>query len=104
LILYKLFRYPGQMLRLLRRFVRHMPLRDVGYLLVKPSLGTKTGPTRAEVGSRAGEHDEVKSAAADLAQLADDALEHAIRESRAATARVRAIGGGGTGPAASSDH
>jgi len=98
LILYKLFRYPGQMLRLLRRFVRHMPLRDVGYLLVKPFLGTKTGPTRAEVVSRAVEHDEVKSAAADLTQLADDALEHAIRESRAERARIQAMAGEGPGP------
>jgi len=98
LILYKLFRYPGQMLRLLRRFVRHMPLRDVGYLLVKPFLGTKTGPTRAEVVSRAVEHDEVKSAAADLTQLADDALEHAIRESRAERARIQAMAEEGPGP------
>ena len=49
MILYKLFRYPGQTLKLLRRFVRHMPLRDVVYLLVKPFLGRSKGPTRAEV-------------------------------------------------------
>jgi radical SAM superfamily enzyme YgiQ (UPF0313 family) len=91
LILYKLFRYPVQMLTLLRRFVRHMPLRDVVYLLVKPFLGTRTGPTRAEVVSRAVEHDEVKSAAADLTLLADAALEHAIRESRAERARIQAM-------------
>jgi radical SAM superfamily enzyme YgiQ (UPF0313 family) len=90
LILYKLFRYPVQTLRLLRRFVRHMPLRDVVYLLVKPFLGRTTGPTKAEVVSRAVEHDEVKSAAADLTQLADAALEHAIRESRAERARIQA--------------
>ena len=75
LLLYKLFRYPGQMSTLLGRFVRHMPLRDVFYLLVKPFLGSTKGPTRAEVVSRAVEHDEVKSAAADLTQLADAALE-----------------------------
>lgn len=91
LLLYKLFRYPGQSLRLIRRFVRHMPLRDVLYLLVKPFLGRTTGPTKAEVVSRAVEHDEVKSAAAELTQLADAALEHAIRESRAERARIQAM-------------
>jgi hypothetical protein len=68
-----------------------MPLRDVVYLLVKPFLGRTTGPTKAEVVSRAVEHDEVKSAAADLTQLADAALEHAIRESRAERARIQAL-------------
>jgi radical SAM superfamily enzyme YgiQ (UPF0313 family) len=91
LILYKLIHYPVQTARLLRRFVRHMPLRDVLYLLVKPFLGTKKGPTRAEVVSRAVEHDEVKSAAAELTHLADAALEHAIRESRAERARIQAL-------------
>jgi anaerobic magnesium-protoporphyrin IX monomethyl ester cyclase len=90
LILYKLTRHTGQTLKLLRRFVRYMPLRDVVYLLVKPFLGTKKGPTKAEVVSRAVEHEEVKSAAADLTQLADAALEHAIRESRAERARIQA--------------
>jgi len=78
-------------LKLLRRFVRHMPLRDVLYLLVKPFLGSNQGPTRAEVVSRAVEHDEVKSAAAELTQLSDAALEHAIRESRAERARMQAM-------------
>jgi hypothetical protein len=41
--------------------------------------------------SRAVEHDEVKSAAAELTQLADAALEHAIRESRAERARIQAL-------------
>jgi radical SAM superfamily enzyme YgiQ (UPF0313 family) len=91
LILYKFVHYPLQTLRLLRRFVRYMPLRDVLYLLVKPFLGTKQGLTKAEVVSRAVEHDEVKSAAADLTQLADAALEHAIRESRAERARIQAM-------------
>lgn len=90
LILYKLARYPVQTLTLLRRFVRHMPLRDVLYLLVKPFLGRSKGFTRAEVVSRAVEHGELKSAAAELTQLADAALEHAIRESRAERARIQA--------------
>jgi anaerobic magnesium-protoporphyrin IX monomethyl ester cyclase len=37
--LYKLTHQPRQALRLLRRFTRYMPLRDVIYLLVKPFLG-----------------------------------------------------------------
>ena len=91
LILYKFTRYPWQTLTLLRRFVRHMPLRDVIYLLAKPFLGSKKGLTKAEVVSRAVEHEELKSAAADLTQLADAALEHAIRESRAERARIQAL-------------
>jgi radical SAM superfamily enzyme YgiQ (UPF0313 family) len=89
LILYKLFRYPWQTFKLLRRFVRYMPLRDVLYLLVKPFLGDKKGFTKAEVVSRAVEHANLKSDAAELTQLADEALEHAIRESRAERARIQ---------------
>src|SRR5258706_2569384 len=93
LILYKLAHYPWQSLRLIRRFVRYMPLRDVIYLIVKPFLGRKKGLTNAEVVSRAVEHAELKSAAADLTQLADDTLEHVIRESRAERARIQALAG-----------
>jgi anaerobic magnesium-protoporphyrin IX monomethyl ester cyclase len=78
LFLYKLTHYPFQILRLLRRFLRYMPLRDVIYLIVKPFLGKKKGATRAEVFSRAVEHAEVKSDAGALTQLADEALERAI--------------------------
>jgi predicted small metal-binding protein len=88
LILYKFTHHPAQTFRLLRRFVRHMPLRDVLYLLVKPFLGQKQGATKAEVISRAVEHGDLKTA--DMTQLADDALEHAIRESRAERARIQA--------------
>src|SRR3990172_5174733 len=80
LLLYKLTRYPIQTLKLLRRFVRHMPLRDVIYLIVKPFLGRKEGVTRAEIISRAVEHADLKDAAAAMTQLADEALDHAIRE------------------------
>jgi len=90
LILYKFTRYPLQTFRLLRRFVRHMPLRDVIYLVAKPFVGKRSGATRAEVISRAVEHGDMKSAAADMTQLADDALEHAIRESRAERSRIQA--------------
>jgi radical SAM superfamily enzyme YgiQ (UPF0313 family) len=90
LILYKFTRYPIQTFKLLKRFVRHMPLRDVIHLLVKPFLGKKKGATKAEVISRAVEHADLKSAAADMTQLADEALEHAIRESKAERARIQA--------------
>lgn len=52
LLVYKLFRHPVQFFRVLRQFTRHMPLRDVLYLLVKPFLGRKSGATQAEVLSR----------------------------------------------------
>jgi len=90
LILYKFTRHPQQTLRLLRRFTRHMPLRDVLYLLAKPFLGKKQGATRAEVLSRTVEQGAIKSAAADLTQLADEALEHAIKSSREERARLQA--------------
>ena len=44
LILYKIVHYPVQSFRLIRRFLRYMPLQDVLYLLVKPFLGDKKGP------------------------------------------------------------
>jgi predicted small metal-binding protein len=89
LIVYKLTRHTRQALKLLYRFFRHMPARDVLYLLVKPFLGQKTGATKAEIISRAVEHADLKSDAAAMTQLADDALEHAIRESRAERARIQ---------------
>jgi radical SAM superfamily enzyme YgiQ (UPF0313 family) len=91
LILYKLFHYPVQVLRLLRRFVRHMPLRDVIYLIVKPFLGKKRGFTKAEVISRAVEQEDLKSAAAEMTQLADEALALALRGSRAERARLQEV-------------
>ena len=68
---YKFRHYPRQTFTLLRRFLRHMPLRDVVYLLIKPFLGKKRGATKAEVQSRAVEHRASKDAAADLTQVAD---------------------------------
>jgi radical SAM superfamily enzyme YgiQ (UPF0313 family) len=90
LILYKMIHHPFQTLRLLKRFVRHMPIRDVLHLLLKPFLGKKAGATRAEVVSRAVEHADNKSSAADLTLLADEALEHAIKASRAERERIQA--------------
>ena len=91
LIIYKFTRYPLQTFRLLRRFVRFMPLRDVLYLVIKPFLGKKAGATNAEVVSRAVEHADAKSAAADLTSLSDEALELAIAGSKAERARIRAM-------------
>jgi anaerobic magnesium-protoporphyrin IX monomethyl ester cyclase len=65
---YKLTHYPIQTLRLLRRFLRYMPVRDVLYLIVKPFLGSQQGPTKNEVLSRAVEHPSLKDAAARFAQ------------------------------------
>jgi hypothetical protein len=56
LFLYKLRHHPLQTLRLLRRFLRFMRLRDVIHLLVKPFLDAQRGPTKSELLSRAAEH------------------------------------------------
>jgi hypothetical protein len=55
-----------------------MPLRDVIYLIVKPFLGQKKGATKAEILSRAVEHGELKSEAAELTRVADEALQPLI--------------------------
>jgi radical SAM superfamily enzyme YgiQ (UPF0313 family) len=90
LIIYKLTRHTRQALKLLYRFFRYMPARDVLYLLFKPFLGQKQGATKAEVISRAVEHADLKDDAAAMTQFADEALDHAIRESRAERARIQA--------------
>jgi len=74
LIVYKLLRYPGQALKLLGRLVRHMPLRDIAYMLVKPFLGERRVQTQAEVFWRAVEHGELMSAAADMTRVPDETL------------------------------
>jgi radical SAM superfamily enzyme YgiQ (UPF0313 family) len=88
LFVYKLTHYPLQTLRLLRRFTRYMKLRDVVYLIVKPFLGDKRGPTKNEVLSRAVEHGTLKDAAASLTQLSDPVLEFVMNESRAERHRL----------------
>ncbi len=85
---YKVTHYPMQTLRLLRRFMRHMPVRDVLYLLFKPFFGSKQGPTKNEVLSRAVEHPLVKDAAANLTQVSDDLLQRVVEESRAERRRI----------------
>jgi len=89
LFLYKLLHYPVQTFRLLRRFLRYMPVRDVVYLIVKPFLGKKKGATKAEVLTRAVEHGAMKDAAANLTQLTDEVLEHVLQESRAERLRIQ---------------
>ncbi len=89
LFLYKLTHYPVQTFRLLRRFLRYMPVRDVVYLILKPFLGKGQGPTKAEVLSRAVEHGALKDAAAELTQVSDALLEHVMNESRAERLRIQ---------------
>ena len=89
LFIYKLQLYPAQTFRLLRRFLRYMPVRDVVYLIIKPFLGKKKGATKAEVLSRAVEHGAVKDAAAQMTQVSDETLEHILRESQAERRRIQ---------------
>lgn len=88
-IIYKFLHFPVQAFRLLRRFLRYMPLSDVVYLIAKPFLGTGKGPTKAEVLSRAVEHGASKDAAATLTQLTDVELQEVMRESRAERQRIQ---------------
>jgi len=89
LFIYKLTRYPIQTFKLLRRFLRYMPFRDVAYLIIKPFLGQKKGATKAEVLSRAVEHSEMKDAAAQLTQLSDELLHSVLEESKAERQRIQ---------------
>jgi radical SAM superfamily enzyme YgiQ (UPF0313 family) len=88
---YKITHYPLQTLRLLRRFLRHMPLRDVVYLIVKPFMGQKRGPTKNEVLSRAVEHRALKDNAAALTNIPDALLEDVIQGEGAEDYRSRRI-------------
>ena len=89
LFVYKLLHHPRQTARLLRRFLRFMALRDVVYLIVKPFLGVKRGPTKNEVLSRAVEHPAVKDAAARMTQVDDELLVHVMNESRSERLRIQ---------------
>ncbi|HEU4683431.1 MAG TPA: radical SAM protein [Nitrospira sp.] len=89
LFLYKLTRYPIQTFKLLRRFLRYMPVRDVLYLILKPFLGQKKGATKAEVLSRAVEHAEMKDMAAQFTHLTDEMLHQVIEASRAERLRIQ---------------
>ena len=82
LLLYKLTHYPLQTLRLLRRFGRYMRARDIAYLILKPFLGQRHGPTQGEVLSRAVDHRDLKDAAAALTLVPDQVLEGAVAASK----------------------
>ena len=88
-MVYKLVRYPIQTLRLLVRFFRYMPVRDIVHLLTKPFIGKKTGATEAEVASVAVEHGMAKDRAAELTQMHDSVLERVVTASKAERARIQ---------------
>jgi len=88
---YKVTHYPLQTFRLLRRFLRHMPLRDVIYLILKPFTGKKQGPTKNEVLSRAVEHRTLKDNAAELTNVPDALLEGAIEGEKPAANRPKRV-------------
>jgi anaerobic magnesium-protoporphyrin IX monomethyl ester cyclase len=89
LFFYKLIHYPIQTFQLLRRFFRYMPVRDVAYLLLKPFMGQKKGATKAEVVSRLVEHADMKDAAAQLTQVADEMLHNVFETSRLERLRIQ---------------
>ncbi len=89
LFMYKLFCYPIQTIRLLRRFLRFMPVRDVVFLITKPFMGQKKGATKSEVLSRAVEHADMKDAAAQLTQMTDEMLHDVLEASRAERERIQ---------------
>jgi anaerobic magnesium-protoporphyrin IX monomethyl ester cyclase len=89
LFIYKLTHYPLQTYKLLRRFLRFMPVRDVMYLILKPFLGQKKGATKAEVLSRAVEHADMKDAAAQFTQLTDEAVRDVLEASRLERVRLQ---------------
>lgn len=89
LFLYKLTHYPVQTYRLLRRFLRYMPVRDVAYLILKPFLGRNKGATTAEVLSRAVEHAEMKDEAGEFTKLTDQMLQKISVASKAERLRIQ---------------
>lgn len=89
LFFYKITHFPLQVFRLLRRFLRHMPLRDVLYLIYKPFVGNRSGSTKAEVLSRAVEHGAMKDAAAQFSQVSEETLLQVIDASKAERLRIQ---------------
>ena len=53
------------------------------YLILKPFLGQRRGPTAAETLSRGVEHAELKDSAAALTQVGDAMFEQALAKSQA---------------------
>ena len=71
--------------------MRYMRFRDVVYLIIKPFLGQKQGPTKNEVLSRAVEHGALKEAAANLTTVPDNLLSAAVEDRKAVGSRSRRI-------------
>jgi hypothetical protein len=67
-----------------------MRFRDVAYLIVKPFLGARKGPTKNEKLSRAVEHGAFKDSAAELTRVSDELLERVASESRIERMRIDA--------------
>jgi hypothetical protein len=61
--------------RLLRRFLRLIPVRDIAYLLLKPFCGNQRRATEAEGLSHAVAHGAMQDATATLTQLTDEVWE-----------------------------
>jgi len=89
LFIYKLLHYPLQTFRLLRRFLRFMPARDVVTLIMNPFFGRKKGTKPAERLSRSVEHADMKDAAAQMTQLPDEMLHSVMEESRLERLRIQ---------------
>jgi hypothetical protein len=68
-----------------------MPLRDVVYLITKPFMGKKQGPTKNEVLSRAVEHRALKDNAAELTNVPDALLEDVIDGEKGPTNRPKRV-------------
>jgi hypothetical protein len=66
-----------------------MPVQDVLYLLLKPFMGQKKGATKAEVVSRLVEHADMKDAAAQLTQVADEMLHNVFEASHLERLRIQ---------------
>jgi len=66
-----------------------MAVRDVAYLLLKPFMGQKKGAAKAEVVSRLVEHADMKDAAAQLTQVADEMLHNVFEASRLERQRIQ---------------
>lgn len=83
IVIYKLFRYPLQFFALMWMLFRSMSFRDIFTLVTKPFIGQQSGATKAEKLSRAVEHQQMKTAAADLTQVDDAELAKHFAEAEA---------------------
>ena len=75
LITYRFTHRPIATLRVLRRFMRYMPVGEALRLIFKPFFRTKKKGVATEGLSRALEHENLKKAAAALTQVADEMMD-----------------------------